>query len=47
MQRVDLQRERVREFIDLAHAYTGANWTELAKRLDRTRGQLREIGGNP
>ncbi len=47
MQRRDMQRERVREFIDLAHAYTGANWTELAKRLDRTRGQLREIGGNP
>lgn len=41
------QRQRVREFIDLAHAYTGTSWTELARRLERTRGQLREIGGNP
>lgn len=46
-QQLDLKRERVREFIDLAHAYTGVTWTELARRLDRTRGQLREIGGNP
>jgi tetratricopeptide (TPR) repeat protein len=41
------KRQRVREFIDLAHAYTGNSWTVLAKKLDRTRGQLREIGGNP
>lgn len=41
------RRERVREFIALAHAYTGTSWTELARRLERTRGQLREVGGNP